>query len=328
VTAPAPGKASAAPAASAPIQVAAVFATAPTSVKLCESVDVFAGSSNVKPGGTANFAIWLSSVGADSTGVTVTLTTTPTAATPHFAVCPSGHTKTCKLATLANGQLFELQAAVVVPSSSTNGEQIKLTAKMTATKPQASVKASAAVTTTVVATPTPTPAPSSAGSTPLPVTTAGGLSGTTLPLVPGGVTSTTGGNIGPLLPSIPAGTPSPSALPTAGLGAPAQVANVGPLDRRLMGTQLIALAALCAGIGIVIAKFTLRTPRPAVAAGTSAAAGAAAGSAGAGPAGAGSAGAGPAAAAAAGPAVGKAAGLEPAPKVDAPEGAPEGGAAS
>jgi len=30
-----------------------------------------------------------------------------------------------------------------------------------------------------------------------------------------------------------------------------------------MGTQLIALAALCAGIGMVIARFTLRTPRPA-----------------------------------------------------------------
>jgi len=29
-----------------------------------------------------------------------------------------------------------------------------------------------------------------------------------------------------------------------------------------VGTQLIALAALCAAIGIVIAKLTLRNPRP------------------------------------------------------------------
>jgi hypothetical protein len=252
---------------------------------LCESVDVFAGSSNVKPGGTANFAIWLSSAGADSTGVTVTLTTTPTAAAPHFAVCPSGHTATCTLTTLANSQVFELQAAVVTPTSSTNGEHVQLTAKMTVTKPQASVKASATVTVTVPASPT----PGTSGPTPLPVTTTGGLPGTTLPLVPGSVTSATGGNVGPLLPSIPAVTPSPSALPAAGTGAAAPAADVGPLDRRLMGTQLIALAALCAGIGIVIARFTLRTPRPAVAAGTPAGGAAAAGAAGAGAADAGAA---------------------------------------
>ena len=211
--------------------------------------------------------------------MTVTLTTNPTAATPHFAVCPSGRSKTCKLPTLTNSQVFELQAAVVVPKSSTNGQHVKLTATMTATKPQVSVKASATVTASVDATPTPT----ATHSSPLPVTTAtGGLPSTTLPLVPGGVTSTTGGNIGPLLPSIQAVTPSPSALPPAGLGAPAPVANAGPLDRRLMGTQLIALAALCAAIGIVIAKFTLRTPRPAIAAVRPAGGGAAAATAAAG----------------------------------------------
>ena len=266
---PAPGSASAAP--SGAIQVAAFFAAAPTPVKLCETVDVFSGSSSVKPGGTANFAIWLSSAGADSTRVTVTLTTSPTAATPHFVVCPSGRTKTCKLSTLTNGQVFELQAAVVVPTTAANGAHVKLTATMTATKPKASVHASATVTATVPA----TPSPGSAGTTPLPVTATGGLPSTTLPLVPGGVTSSPGGNVGGLLPSIPADTPSPAAQPAAGAAA-VPVANVGPLDRRLMGTQLIALAALCAAIGIVIARFTLRTPRPAVAAAKPASGGAAA----------------------------------------------------
>jgi hypothetical protein len=295
MAAPAPGGAAAA---NAPIQVAAFFAPAPTSVKLCESVDVFAGSANVKPGGTANFAIWLSSSGADSTNVTVALTTNPTAAAPHFAVCPSGRSTTCKLPTLTNGQVFELQAAVVVPKSSTNGQHVALTATLTATKPKATVKATATVTASVTASPTPTPSQSSS----FPVTTTtGGLPSTTLPLVPGGVSSVSGGNVGGLLPSIPAVTPSPSALPAAGLGAPAPVANVGPLDRRLMGTQLIALAALCAAIGIVIAKFTLRTPRPAIAAikptGGGGAAGPAAAGAGAGTA---TAGASPAAAGSAG----------------------------
>ena len=43
-----------------------------------------------------------------------------------------------------------------------------------------------------------------------------------------------------------------------------------------MGTQLIALAVLCAAIGIVIARLTLRTPRPSVAARHTAGGGAAA----------------------------------------------------
>jgi len=71
-----------------------------------------------------------------------------------------------------------------------------------------------------------------------------------------------GGNIGSLLPSIPAVTPTPGTGPAPD-GRAAQAASIGPLDRRLVGTQLIALAALCAAIGIVIARMTLRTPRPA-----------------------------------------------------------------
>jgi len=44
-----------------------------------------------------------------------------------------------------------------------------------------------------------------------------------------------------------------------GAGPAAPTANLSPLSSRLIGTQLIALAALCAGIAIVIARFTRRT---------------------------------------------------------------------
>ena len=259
------------------------------------------GRSKAKTGGTANFAISLSSYGADAGGVTVTLTTSPRAAIPHFAVCPSGHTSTCKLSRLANGQVFQFQAAVLVPKASKDAEHVKLTAEMTATKPKATVLASATVTATVPATRILKKKPRSTRSTRRPVSTSAGpragslpltagslplLQAGSLPLLPSGslplipglpvksstVKSSTRGNIGSLLPTIAAVTPSPAARPAAGAATPGAVAphsggagpaapaaNGSPLSNRLIGTQLIALAALCAGIGIVIARFTRRT---------------------------------------------------------------------
>jgi hypothetical protein len=53
--------------------------------------------------------------------------------------------------------------------------------------------------------------------------------------------------------------PAPQAAP--GRGAQAAADN-GPLDRQLLGTQMLGLAALCAAVGIVIARLTLRGHRP------------------------------------------------------------------
>jgi hypothetical protein len=97
-----------------------------------------------------------------------------------------------------------------------------------------------------------------------------GLSGPTLPAFSGlPFTASPGGNVGPLFPSISAsgqaGSTGLAAGSQAGDGAPAPVAAVGPLGRQLLGTQLLGLAALFAAIGIVIARFTLRTPRLALA---------------------------------------------------------------
>jgi len=228
---------------------------------------VFSGSAKVKPGGTAYFAIWLSASGGNVGGVTVRLVTSPTSATPHFTVCRSGHTKTCKITTLNSGQTIELQAAVAIPQSSTNGERVKLTAKTTSTTPKVSLKASGTITVTVPASPSAgsslaSSSGAAAGTGSFDTGTLGLASGS-LPLVPAfPVTSRPGGNIGALLPSIPAVTPSPGTGNAPDGAAAARAASVGPLDRRLVGTQLIALAALCAAIGIVIAKLTLRNPRP------------------------------------------------------------------
>jgi hypothetical protein len=197
--------------------------------------------------------------------VTASLSTNPAAATPSFTVCGNGEgTKTCKLGTVGASQI-ELRAAVAVPTSAAAGEHVRLTVAVTAAspKPKNPVRTTAVFTVAAAAV-------AGAASSGLPAGTAGtaglpaatglgmtDLAGGSLPLV----APSAGGNVGAILPSISAVTPSPLTQEGPGNGT-AAVANTSPLNRRLMGTQLLALAALCAAIGLVIARFTLRSPRP------------------------------------------------------------------
>ena len=59
-----------------------------------------------------------------------------------------------------------------------------------------------------------------------------------------------------------AAEPNPAPQPAPGRGTEA-AADRGPLNRQMVGTQMLGLAALCAAVGIVIARLTLRGHRPA-----------------------------------------------------------------
>jgi hypothetical protein len=66
---------------------------------------------------------------------------------------------------------------------------------------------------------------------------------------------------GPLLPTIGA-EPNPAAQAApGGHGTEAAAAEHGPLDKQLLGTQMLGLAALCAAVGILVARLTLRGHR-------------------------------------------------------------------
>lgn len=279
--------------------VAFIAVQSPTS--LCERVAAVLDSGSIRPGGPAGYAIWLRASGGDIRNVTVGLAATPTA--PHFTVCPSGHTRSCTISTLRAGQLVELRAVMAVPKSATSGEQVKLTAEATATSPQLAVSASAAATVAGPASSSPAmtstrhPAGPSAGKTPAAlvppglsptslslikpapaliageVTMAGGNIWSLLPLIPPaqpGPVTTAGTDIGTRLPLIAPATPGSAIAPVPARAGVAPAASTSPLNRGLLGPQTLALAALCAAIGIVFATFAARKPRLALCAGQSA----------------------------------------------------------
>jgi hypothetical protein len=93
------------------------------------------------------------------------------------------------------------------------------------------------------------------------------VSSTAFPNLPFGALPTVGagnlprpsGNAASLFPTIGAKpNPAPQIAPGGGTEA---AADHGPLNRQLLGTQMLGLAALCAAVGIVIARLTLRGHR-------------------------------------------------------------------
>lgn len=66
-------------------------------------------------------------------------------------------------------------------------------------------------------------------------------------------------NLFPKIPGQP--NPAPQAAPGGHGTEAAAAADHGPLDKQLLGTQMLGLAALCAAVGIVVARLTLRGHR-------------------------------------------------------------------
>jgi hypothetical protein len=227
------------------------------------SVQALAGG--VHAGGNASYAIWVWFAGNVSGTATVTATATPGKLTPSFTVCQVPGSATCSVG-LAATQPVELQVKVPVPASDAG---IRLTLTATGTSPQAgsAVQASGSVLVAGNATPTPspsatTPAPAGVGVTVPPGTLppgslqAGNLPSGALPVLPDPAA-----NPGLTFPTISPG-PDPSPAPSA---SPIRVTDVSasfPLDKRLIGGQLIGLAVLAAAVTIAVARLSLRRPRP------------------------------------------------------------------
>jgi hypothetical protein len=217
-------------------------------------------SSSVQPGGTARYAIWVWSTGAESTGATVTVSVGSAAnvEAPQFSVCSQPKGDVCTVGDLPTNQADELVAGARVRDAASAGEQITLTATAKASK-STSFHADATIDVVAASSTSPSPAPA-VGDT-LPGTS---LPGTSLPALPSGAFTS---------PTDPSGlfpTVSPSTSTSAPSGRAAKdprhpdattASATLPLNSRLIGGQLAGLVVLASAIAIAIARLSLRTPR-------------------------------------------------------------------
>jgi hypothetical protein len=216
----------------------------------------------VLAGDSASYVVWVWSLTADSSDVSVaaSVTTASYLGSPGFTICPSASGDTCTIATLPVGDVYELLAAVPVTNSAPIDTDIDLTATATAT---GASSGSADATDVVVS---PTTAASNSGSS----------SGSddsssevppllSLPSIPGtGVTAITPTDLFPTV------SPSPSSgslgLPPAKVHhvvtATADSAYAVPVDPRLLGAQIVGLVALAGAITVAIVRLSLRRPLP------------------------------------------------------------------
>jgi len=216
------------------------------------------GSSQVKPGNLASFAVWVWTRKAPGRNVSVALQVASAKAlgAPRFSVCPILDSATCKLGTLATAQADELRAVVPVGAKAARNEQVQLTVTMTA---KGAKSVSGWASDIVVRASSATAPP---GSTPT-------LPPTVLPGIPGtGVSPRSPTNPSSLFPTVgpaPSTSPSPLGLPTVKpkkrLVHLTDAATTVPLDPRLIGGQLAGLAVLAGGVAIAIARLSLRSPK-------------------------------------------------------------------
>ena len=236
----------------------------PKAATLCVSVAAFSNS-KVHPGGTASYAIWVWTTGADAAGVTVTATVAAVAhvGAAQFSVCSQHSGDVCTVGTLPTGQSDELEAVVKVGAAAAAGKKITLTATAKGTKATAF---DAAATVDIVAAP-------KAKTSPAPSTPASTLPAESLPPLPfntvGGTTLTSPTDPSGLFPTV---SPSSSTSAVSSTADPGKkdpkrsdtttVSAILPLNSRLVGGQLAGLVVLAIAIAIAIARLSLRTPRP------------------------------------------------------------------
>jgi hypothetical protein len=222
-------------------------------------------SGSVQPAKTAGFAIFVWSTGAESDGVTVTVSIgkVTDVDAPHFTVCSQAKGAVCTVGDLPTGQSDELVAGVYVSDAATAGEKITLTATAKAAK---ATSFDAKATIDVVA----SSSTSSSTSTSSPTSSVGdSLGGTYLPELPDGAYTSPASAPSGLFPTVSptsgASTPSAKAEAKAKKAANAEATTVSstlPLDSRLIGGQLAGLVVLAAAIAVAVARLSLRTGRP------------------------------------------------------------------
>jgi hypothetical protein len=219
-------------------------------------------SSSVQPGGTASYAIFVWSTGAESLGTTVTVSVGNAAnvEAPKFSVCPQHNGAVCTVGDLPTSQSDEIVAGARVRDAASVGENITLTATA---KASGATSFNASATISVVA----SSSGSGSGSTTPPADPGSSLPGTSLPALPSGAFTSPTDPSG-LFPTV---SPSSSASASSSGGqatrdpkqsdATATSATL-PLNSRLIGGQLAGLVLLAAAIAIAIARLSLRAPRP------------------------------------------------------------------
>jgi hypothetical protein len=176
-----------------------------------------------------------------------------------FTVCPAAKQGVCSIAKLPANRAFEMQLSVPVGARLAAGRYVtvNVVAQAPGVSPaQATVSAAVAPSAQPSGSSTPASIPA-----PAPQATVPPL------IVPAPPVSTiTPANLPPLFPTV---TPSPTATsqhhdPPVRHRARASLTSATlPINLRLVGGQLAGLAVLAAAIIMVIARLSLRTPRPA-----------------------------------------------------------------
>ena len=233
--------------------------TKPPLGTLCLKVQALDSVSSVNPHATVGYAVWVWLSSGTNGTAKITLSASPSFVSPTFSVCVPAGRSTCKVGGLNAGQHVEVQAKLKAPGRSHH--HVTLTAS--ATSAEASNSASASVTVDI------NQKKSSHGSS-----SQNAGDGTTLPPVIGlpntgggtypglGIQPT--GNLGSAFPQV---SPSPSASGTTaanhGHSTKAIDLSAGlPLNVRLIGGQVIGLAALAAAVTIAVARLSLRRQPP------------------------------------------------------------------
>jgi len=213
-------------------------------------------AADVKEGGQARYAIWVTLVGKVNGSAKIKIAAKPGKLSPSFTVCSAPGGASCSTG-LTAGTAVQLRAAVAVPGNAA-GTHITLTATGTSAQSPTSASASGSVTVTASSTPSTTPSTDPVG---LGVSLPGGLppgelSAAGLPQLPGAVTD-------PSL-AFPQVSPTPTPDPTPA-PVPLHVSDVSasfPLSTRLVGGQIVGLAVLATAVTIAVARLSLRKQRP------------------------------------------------------------------
>jgi hypothetical protein len=232
--------------------------------------------SDTSPGGTVTVSVWVWST-APARHVRATVASSAHAVlTPRFTLCPVNHRTTCSIGTLPANQAFELMVTGQVRPTARTGRPIALAVTVSARGLSPAEAAVAAVVGQGIQPPSTPP--------PLPPTTLAPIPGATI--TPAGLSG--------LFPTVtPQPTPSSeSAHHLRKLARVTQTSSALPLDSRLIGGQLAALAVLAAAITMVVARLSLRTAQAPAGTGAAGTGTAGTGTAGTGTAGTGTAGTG------------------------------------
>jgi hypothetical protein len=240
--------------------------------RLCLSVQSLNTHRKLRPGGHANYAIWVWLTDGKGGTARIQLSAKPRKLSPHFTVCqPKGHAR-CAVGGLDAGQKVELRATIAVPKRAA-GTRITLT--VTGHSPEAAQGATAKFSMWVRAHKAAhgrSHAPSGVPGTPgVGITLPNGLSlaqlskefssGGGLPALPTPV-SNAGSAFPEVAPSQGASTGAAAVLPPPRAIPAADVASTRPLALRLIGGQIIGLAMLAAAVLILLAGLAVRKRRP------------------------------------------------------------------